>query len=107
MDQKVKSYDHNTSIVFVDSLGTPHAALVTAWWGVKNAQTPEGDVFGSVVHEYVSEQGEPGCNLVYIAGDKAKTDPYGRQLERMTSVVHKSKQPAHGMYWCWSDEVEF
>jgi hypothetical protein len=41
----------------------------------------------------------PSINLVYVTGDEAKTDPYGRQIERATSVVHKSGQSAHGRYW--------
>ena len=112
MDRK---YDHNSSIVFVDSRGQKHAALVTAWWGIpaervgeygSKLKAPDGQmVFGSPVVSYESATGEPGCNLVYVSSDAERTDNCGRQMERATSVVHKSKQPAHGMYWCWPDEV--
>jgi hypothetical protein len=95
METKVRTYDHNSSIVYVDPQGVAHSALVTQWW---NGDTP--------VEAYMSAHGEPGCNLVYVA-DKAKRDPYGTQIERATSVVHKSKQPAHGNYWAWPDEIGF
>jgi hypothetical protein len=29
----------------------------------------------------------------------ATTNSYGRQIERQTSIVHQSNQPAHGNYW--------
>jgi hypothetical protein len=89
-----REYSQDSRIVYVDPLGKPHSALVTVWWtGTQDVPT------------YRSESGEPGCNLVYVSGDETKRDPYGRQLERSTSVVHKSKQPAHGNYWCWPDEL--
>lgn len=103
-----RKYDHDTSIIYVDPKGVRHTAIVTAWWGVAGAGLYDKDagVAGSSgVHAYVSETNEPGCNLVYVAKDTAKGDPYGRQLERATSVVHKSKQPAHGNFWMWPDEV--
>ncbi len=53
----------------------------------------------------MSEAGEPGCNLVFVSSEVDKTDPYGRQIERATSVVHRSKQPAHGRFWMWPDEM--
>ncbi len=65
-------------VVFVDPFGKEYRALVTT-------------VFGG---------GErPSVNVVYVSSDEAKTDQYGRQVERSTSVVHEGSQPAHGMYW--------
>jgi hypothetical protein len=46
-----------------------------------------------------------GCNLIFVSGDPAKDDTYGRQIERETSVIHRSGQPAPGNYWCWPDEL--
>jgi hypothetical protein len=53
-------------IVFVDEVGVEHDALVTAPWGLTC------------------------CNLVFVSGDTTKEDSYGRQIERRTSVAHKS-----------------
>lgn len=86
-------YDLNATLVYVDPRGVSHSAIVTIWW------TGEANV-----EVYRSANGEPGCNLVYISDDHNKVDPYGRQIERATSVVHKSKQAAHGNYWKWPGE---
>lgn len=111
-----REYTHNSQIVYVDHKGAAHAALVTSWWGVKGAgwdgdpygtPAPDPEVHGTAVPEYTGPTGEPGCNLVYVDGDRTKNDPYGRQISRETSVVHKSKQPAHGNFWCWPDEMSF
>jgi hypothetical protein len=91
-----KKYDQNSHIVYVDPKGVPHSALATVWWD-GNDRTQ--------VAAYIAASGEPGCNLVYVTEDGSKKDPYGRQLERSTSVVHKSKQAAHGNFWCWPDEM--
>lgn len=71
------------SIVFIDSLRQKHDAVVTAWW------TPSC------------------CNLVIVSGDEKKTDEYGRQIERHTSVCHKSAQGdvAYGNVFCFADEA--
>jgi hypothetical protein len=89
-----RKYDQNSRVVYVDPKGEHHAALVTRWW-----------VFPNEIPTYRSETGEPGCNVVYVTSDITKVDQYGLQLERSTSVVHKSKQPAPGNYWMWPDEV--
>jgi hypothetical protein len=71
-----------SSVLYFDEFSKEHAAVVTAVW-------PQ------------MMNGESGCNLVYVSGDETKTDPYGRQIERATSVVHGSSQPASGRYWAW------
>ena len=48
----------------------------------------------------------PGLNLVLVSNDEAKDYPYGRQIERETSVVHVSNQPAPGAYWCREHEYD-
>jgi hypothetical protein len=88
-----REYRVGQHIVYVDPKGQRREALVTVWWS--------GD---QRVPEYVSESGEPGCNVVIVSDDDQRTDKYGRQIEHETSVVHKSKQVAHGRYWCWADE---
>ena len=72
------------AVVFVDALGKPHEALVTAVHGP---------------YEPVGDGGQPSLNVVYVSDDEKKYDSYGRQIERETSVVHRSSQPAHGMFW--------
>jgi len=96
-----RHYTHDAQIIYVDPRGKPHAAIVTAWWGLKDC-TQEGETFGNGLEG----EGEPGCNLVFVVGETDKKDPYGRQIERATSVVHKSKQSAHGNFWCWPAELE-
>jgi hypothetical protein len=86
----MRKLEIGSSIIFVDAHGLRHNALVTIVW--------------EQVDHYRSDAGEPGCNLVFISGDPDRKDSCGRQMERQTSVVHKTKQPANGMYWCWPDE---
>lgn len=90
-----RKYEIGQQIEYVDEHGEPHAALVTQWWGPGP---------GRVVDYQPDPTGEPGCNLVYVSGDEKKRDECGRQLERATSVVHQSMQPAHGRFWRWSSK---
>jgi hypothetical protein len=51
-----------STVIYTDGYRCDHQALVTAVWG-------------------------PDCiNVVYVTGDESKTDTYGRQIERQTSV---------------------
>lgn len=69
----------------VDEQYGTHVGLVTAVHGV----------FGGA---YV-----PCINVVYVATDPAKRDPYGHQVERLSSLQHYSQgpssMPAPGRYW--------
>jgi hypothetical protein len=70
-----------SAVTLFDEYGKPHSALVTSvfgGWGPEN---------------------QPSINVVYVSGDEGRTDQYGRQIERRSSVVHKSNQSASGMYW--------
>lgn len=58
------------AVRFFDMHYVEHRALVT-------------QIFGPVSEEWM-----PCINLVWVVKDAGKTDPYGRQLERMTSVAH-------------------
>jgi len=71
-------------VVFTDSHCEDHNALVTVVWSP------------------VRENG--CCNLVYVSGEDSKTDPYGRQIERVTSIVHKDHNGAPGNCWRFPDE---
>ena len=83
--REVKVGDH---VIWVDPLSQPHDAIVTAVWGAYNPDDPLS----------------PGINLVLVSADESKTDSYGRQIERETSQVHVSRQPAPGAYWCRPNE---
>jgi hypothetical protein len=97
-----RKYDHNSRVIYVDPQGTRHEALVTAWWNGLGADYAGSDVFGSprTAPDYA-----PGCNLLFMSKDQDKKDNYGRQLERATSVPHKSAQVAAANFWCWPDEL--
>ncbi len=75
---------HGDYVIYGDTLGHEHDALVTNVWPGFLGATAED---------------EPGCNLVYVEKDEAQTDSWGRKISRVGSCVHKSKQPAHGNYW--------
>ena len=81
MEKVLKVGDH---VVFIDERFVEHDALVTRTW--------------------TSVGGLPGCNLVFVSGDESKDDPYGRQIERRTSIVHLSVQPAKASCWRWPTE---
>lgn len=67
-------------VIWHESTGTAHEALITAVWG-------------------------PTCiNVVFVSGDENKQDNYGRQIERATSCNHKSIMRLHGFYWRFEDE---
>lgn len=45
---------------------------------------------------------QPVINVVFVSTDEAKRDPYGQQIERLTSVGHKggmTGMPRPGRYW--------
>ena len=92
MERKYVVGEH---VIYVDKWGIPRDAIITTWWH----GTQE-------VFAYLSDSGEPGCNLVYISGDPSRKDSCGRQTERNTSVIHRTAQPAQGTYWCWPDELD-
>lgn len=73
----VKAGDH---VIYTDESSVEHHALITAVHG------------GSATHP-------PSLNVVYVDGDAAKTDSYGRQIIRQTSQPHQSSQQAPGRFW--------
>lgn len=62
-------------VIWHDSKGRPHNALVTTVWS------------------------QTCINLVIVSGDDEKQDQYGRQIERYTSQPYKSLNSVHGNYW--------
>jgi len=63
---------------FFDTDGVEHKALVTA------------------VHGTPTDEFKPCVNLVYVASEEDKKDPYGRQLLRASSVAHARQTRLRG-----------
>lgn len=75
--QETKQVKVGDTVTFINSLRKEIPALVTAVWS-------------------------PTCiNVVAVSEDADKTDTYGRQIERYTSVPHKSclGEVIYGMVW--------
>lgn len=66
-------------IEYVDEVSVPHDALVTIYFG--------------------GEREGGALNCVYLSSDSSKNDPYGRQVERASSVSRESEHTAHGRFW--------
>lgn len=67
-------------IVVADEYGKLHDALVTIYFGGSHP--------------------DMALNCVYVSDDESKDDPYGRQLERLSSVSRQREGvTAHGRYW--------
>lgn len=109
MEQK---YEAGVPVIFVDPHGVPRNALATTW----HCQYPSRDAHMEA--QRVSKASwanqdppvdiplmETCCNLVWVSTDVKRTDQYGQQLIRESSVVHKGSQPAHGNYWLWPSEM--
>ncbi len=80
-------------VVVVDERYQRHDALVTA------------------VHGTFGNGNLPPCiNVAYVSGDPTKRDPYGQQIERMSSLQHLSQGPSGmnrpGRYWVNADVVD-
>lgn len=77
------------AVQVVDEVRDQHIGLVTAVHGPRNV---------------------PLVNVVYLSSDVSKRDPYGRQVERLSSLQHYSNGPnkmdVPGRYWVGlSEEV--
>jgi hypothetical protein len=84
MDDKVTPVEVGDPVRVVDETYGEHVGLVTCVHGR----------FGDYV---------PCINVVYVSSDPAKRDPYGAQVERMSSLQHHSQGPSQmpqpGRYW--------
>lgn len=84
-EAKVQPVAEGDPVKIVDEVYGEHTALVTT------------------VHGQFSETFPPCINVVYVTSDPAKRDPYGAQVERMSSLQHYSQGPANmprpGRYW--------
>jgi hypothetical protein len=83
-----RTLDVGDCVIFHDEHGVPRPALVTA-------------VHGSIT----APDSVPCINLMFVSADPARTDGYGRQVERRTSLVHAAQQSAGGQYFRFADEA--
>lgn len=94
-EAQVRPVDVGDAVRVVDEHYVEHVGLVTAVHG-KFGQTYDTADGGTRTHV-------PCINVVCISADSAKTDPYGRQVERMSSLQHLSQGPDQmpnpGRYW--------
>lgn len=67
-------------VIWVDSKGVDHNALVTAIWS------------------------QTCINVVFVSSDETRRDDCGRQIERQTSASHMSVMNVHGFYWRLPEE---
>jgi len=86
-----RTLDIGDGVKVIDQHGVPHDALVSQHWGEGRRTLKEGDRM-------------PTVNVAFFSIDPSKTDQYGRQLERESSVPHKSNTDAPGRYWFFPDE---
>jgi hypothetical protein len=73
----------------VDEYGRLHDGLVTNQWG--NGEVQDGTP-------------GPAINVLYVVDDETRRDPYGNQIERLSSCSHKLSTTAPGRYWFFPDE---
>ncbi len=86
-------------VLFTDEHFVDRDAIVTAIWTPSHSLVEQG--FVSRDDEAI---GSTALNLVFASGDDSKDDPYGRQIERQTSIPHMSMQGAGGFCWRFPDE---
>lgn len=96
-----KRLEVGTSILFMDEVRVLRPALITAIHG-----TPAYDESGKLIWM-------PCVNIVTVSTDLDKKDAHGIQIERRSSVSHRSANAYHeqvngspvGMTWQFVDDV--
>lgn len=91
---EIRQAKANEHVVFTDSRGVERSALLTIVHGESSMVLARDGQGQQGQQEY-----HPSVNLVFVTGDPSKTDPYGLQIERASSVVHRNDQGAHGNFW--------
>lgn len=69
---------------------------------IVNETYEERDALVTAVHGQNWDQFTPSINVVYVSSDPSKHDPYGTQLERLSSLSHYNQthgMPKRGRYW--------
>lgn len=79
------------AVAYMDEVRKEHAAIVTEVWGrgvlLDGKGTPDP-----------KQQVSSCINVVFVSGNEAEKDQYGRQIKHETSVSHMSTQSA-GRFW--------
>ena len=76
MDDKI--VEVGDIVTYVDEHSVPHQAIVLINHG---------------------RMATSAINVAFVSSDETKTDSYGRQIERASSVSRKSEYTAHGRYY--------
>ena len=92
MNEKLREVEVGQHVIFVDEDRGRHHALVVAVWGE------------TVVHDRGISY--PTLNLVYVSSDESKTDQYGRQIERVSSITPIEGSMAPGFCWLFEEDLE-
>lgn len=79
-----------THVIYIDERYEKHNALVTQVHGAVEGW--ESDKFTGPERKWYI----PCVNLLFVAADEYAKDQYGRQIERESSIVHKSNNSAGG-----------
>lgn len=106
------------SVTYVDEEGRTTPALVTAVHGIfhtgsewtqeeaeayfRQFTSMDDETMKQKVADLVGTpcpQMVPCINVVHVTLDRSKRDPYGSQVERASSVQHRSATTAHGRFW--------
>lgn len=74
----------------VDEVGKVHDGLVTNQWGIEKVKDGTAG---------------PTINVLFVVDDTTRRDPYGNQIERLSSCSHKLSTSAPGRYWYFQDET--
>lgn len=75
-----------------DELGKVHDGLVTTIHGYPSeAAAREAGL--------TSPYFKPSINSVFVTDDATKNDPYGRQIERLSSLQHRDTATAQGRFY--------
>lgn len=103
------------AVLVVDEKRQKHHGLVTAVHGYNTKEerdeeyrryqaSPNGNWSEEQLKRLLdSPFSKPSINVVYVSADETKRDPYGNQLERMSSLQHREVAAASmgtpGRYW--------
>ena len=95
---RMSSVKIGAAVVFADEHGTLLNAQCISVFATK-VEGPD--------EETTWKDGEigPTINVAFADPDATKTDSYGRQFRRETSVPHKSGSTAHGYWWVLPEDL--
>lgn len=101
------TFSTGSAIKIVNETGEHHDALITVIHGHVSKEARDA-YYDSIADSYDAdtlasikdaEFVYPAINVVYVSSDEAKRDPYGHQLERLSSLSAQSAHTAHGRFY--------